>query len=211
MKRPPLQVPIAVVVGSIAHLSTRARPPCARAAPPPGARARARRRPRRAHRRLPGIAACACACDPRAQLLELGDAEREVLAALGAQLGQRQREGAVQLERGVRRGGPGRGPGARAARAPRTAAVVPRAPSSAARRSCGTQRRRSDRGPDRAAQPAAPAGVRRPGQLARVQPAPVGDLLALAPAGPDHERLGGGDLVDVGIGRGDAVRVERRG
>ena len=37
---------------------------------------------------------------------------------------------------------------------------------------------------------------------------PVGQLLALAPAGPDHQRLGGGDLVCVGVGGGDPMGVE---
>src|SRR5438876_6578240 len=54
--------------------------------------------------------------------------------------------------------------------------------------------------------PAGPSRVRRPGQLARLQPAPVCDLLALAPAGADHERLGGRDLVGIRVGRRDAVQ-----
>ena len=41
-----------------------------------------------------------------------------------------------------------------------------------------------------------------------MQPLPVGHLLALAPAGPDDERLLGRDLVRVGIRRGDAMRVQ---
>ena len=46
------------------------------------------------------------------------------------------------------------------------------------------------------------------GQLAGVAPVSVGHALALAEAGPEDERLGGGHLVDVGVGRGDAVCVQ---
>ena len=187
-------------------------------APEPRGRARAQRRfqalERVAHDLFVGLSFGAVHRGPRllgdarAQLLELGDAQRPGPGAARRAARAAPRQRPVELDRGVGGRGPGRGPAARAASAPRTAAGCRARASISARRSSGRSAavRRAPGGSSLAAAAAAPADAA--GQLARVQPAPVGDLLALAPSGPDHERLGGGDLVDVGVGRGDAVGVQ---
>ncbi len=134
--------------------------------------------------------------DARAQLPQLGNTRRKVRATLDLQLGQGGHIGALQLN-------------ARMGESPLIEVAA------GAQRELLAQQRLLARAEEdreallRAQRGDPPAGARLlPGQFERFAPVPVGDLLALAPAGSDRERAGRRGLVDVGVGGGDAVGVQ---
>src|SRR6202042_2701030 len=98
MKRPPLQVPIAVAVGSM-DIRLEARGGT-------GSQGCLEASERVGDELFPVVlAGCSrqflrAGCDTGAQLLQLGDAKREILSALAAELCHRQRQGLLQCDRG---------------------------------------------------------------------------------------------------------------
>ena len=102
--------------------------------------------------------ACSCTCGR--SLLELVDAQREVLAALGAQLGHRGGVGALELDRRVRQAALVEVQRARAARAPRTASICA-APAQQRRQALLRAQRRRAVASLRRARRAGGAGARR--------------------------------------------------
>jgi hypothetical protein len=146
-------------------------------------------------------------CDAERELFELGDADRQVLTALRPQLDRRasgdQRR--VELDRAWRRRPWSMSRRARSASSSQRSVLAP-----------GAEQRRQAllraQCPESAlAGPAWTPGVGLDGQLARVQPAAVGDLLALAPASPDRRTPGSGETsCDIRVRRGDPVECRTR-
>ena len=214
MKRPPLQVPIAVVGGL--HRAVQVRRRCWRA------RSAASSRPRRVRRSSSPsppralLARRARPAPPRGRARPAGCTPAESCSSSSTRSARSWRPSAAQLrERGGERAA-ARAPRARgarvevepapAARAPRRAAAA-RAPPAARRSAPGARAPRcapaASARPNRRRRPAACSGSSR-----ACGPATVGELLALAPAGPDDGACAARDLVHVGVGRRQPVQID---